>query len=281
MSKTSFKTLLDESEADEHKHENADMWGRILGYPMFVIVLFLVLPMWIPFVTAGCVTAAILSWAKLPYIGEKDHRTQWRKICIDDPEKTKNDTKEGFSNDTQESNKGTGPSSFLGRSIFSQNSLEGIMYAEEKLMGKPSRFEVLQENGKLNSELKETSEEVSKQEKENKQAFSITKEPLIKVNMLSGERFIESNLMSLTEMSEKDFPLFKEQSKLPLEQEAKFMATSLKTLRWIRIPIFLNVWNAHAGIVCRRGPRSNPEGTSSIYLWAIILKHKLLGAIHG
>ena len=282
LSKTEFKTPLDESEIDEHKHENTDMWGKVLGYPVFVIVLFLVLPMWIPFVTAACVTAAIFSWVKLPYIGEKDHNNQWRKICIDTPKKGKDDKKD-LSNlhDIRESDKRRIGSSLLSGSIFGQNSFEGIMYAEEKLTGKPSRLEFLQENDKLNSELKQTWEDGSKKEKGDKQAFNTSKEPLITTRMLSGEEFIESSLIPLTEMSEKDFPLFKEQSKLPLEEAGKFMATSLKTLHWIRIPIFLNVWNAHDGIVCRRGPRSNPEGTSSIYLWAIILKHKLVGAFQG
>lgn len=69
--------------------------------------------------------------------------------------------------------------------------------------------------------------------------------------------------------------LFTKESELKLDEEKRYIMDSLNELNWIKIPVFLDVWNSHDGIVSRRGPKTNPKGAATIGVWVSILRNHL------
>lgn len=67
-------------------------------------------------------------------------------------------------------------------------------------------------------------------------------------------------------------PLFSVESKLPDNSEREIMVNNLNSLNWIKIPVYFDLFNAHDSIVARTGGFRNPKATSTIFLWASILR---------
>lgn len=71
------------------------------------------------------------------------------------------------------------------------------------------------------------------------------------------------------------FPVFNDSTRLPFEPARMEIMNNLNALGWIKVPVFVDVWNAHDGMVVRRGAQSSFRGAATVYTWATIVKHQM------
>ncbi|CAK9441245.1 uncharacterized protein LODBEIA_P51140 [Lodderomyces beijingensis] len=115
--------------------------------------------------------------------------------------------------------------------------------------------------------------------------------PKMKKDILSGKKISTSKLVDMDyELNDKvivehiptlenytDSKLFEKRVELPLSNDKRYMMENLNKIKWIKVPVFLDVWNAHDGIVSRRGPKTNPKGAATIGLWVSVLRTYMQG----
>lgn len=83
-------------------------------------------------------------------------------------------------------------------------------------------------------------------------------------------------LFDSLQMNENDFPLFQDvKNKLPFDNLRKETIDALRLLKWFKIPVYVDSFNAHEGIVARRGLRSSYKGIATVYFWCILLRAKV------
>lgn len=75
--------------------------------------------------------------------------------------------------------------------------------------------------------------------------------------------------------SESQFPVFNEEP-LPFDKTRNDIHQSLNSLQWYKIATYVDTFNAHDGIVSRRGLKSTPRGIATIYFWAMLLREQLI-----
>ncbi|GMM36051.1 putative hydrolase [Saccharomycopsis crataegensis] len=77
--------------------------------------------------------------------------------------------------------------------------------------------------------------------------------------------------------NELEYPLFNRSNlkSLPFDEERAKINRNLNSLQWFKIASYVDAFNAHDGIVARRGLRSSPRGFATIYLWAALIKDQL------
>lgn len=100
------------------------------------------------------------------------------------------------------------------------------------------------------------------------------KKPLV-ILTAENDKAIEEHLAQLKSYVPEEYPLFLEDVKLPVLDTQKRMIDNLNSLDWVKIAVYHDLFNAHDGIVARRGAKTNPKGTCTIYLWASILRQHL------
>lgn len=98
------------------------------------------------------------------------------------------------------------------------------------------------------------------------------KKKIFELDLRLHDECIQTHLDQLSSTDYENYPLFIKENKLPIKRDKQFIIENLNSLGWIKIPIFLDAWNSHDGIVARRGPKTNPKGTASIALWVSILR---------
>lgn len=72
-----------------------------------------------------------------------------------------------------------------------------------------------------------------------------------------------------------EFPLFSPESKLPENEIREAMVTALDRLSWTKIPVYFDLFNAHDSIVARKSGCKNLRATSTIFLWAAVLRNHI------
>lgn len=100
---------------------------------------------------------------------------------------------------------------------------------------------------------------------------------LVDIKLPENDAAMKVHLEKL-ERKDHDYPLFKEEVKLPTTEDQNTIIENLNKLDWTKIAVYHDLFNAHDGIVARRGARTNPKGTCSVYLWASILRNHLYDA---
>lgn len=98
------------------------------------------------------------------------------------------------------------------------------------------------------------------------------KKKMFELDLKLHDQAVKTHLDQLSSTDYENYPLFIKDNKLPIKKDKQFIIENLNSLGWIKIPIFLDAWNSHDGIVARRGPRTNPKGTASIALWISIMR---------
>lgn len=72
-----------------------------------------------------------------------------------------------------------------------------------------------------------------------------------------------------------EFPLFTPATRLNVNADQQRIIDNLNEIDWIKIPVYLDCWNAHDGIMCRRGPKANPRGAATLALWCSVIRNHL------
>lgn len=77
------------------------------------------------------------------------------------------------------------------------------------------------------------------------------------------------------EQAEDQIPLFNEVTRLPFDDMRVEMNKALNSLGWLKLAVYLDAFNAHDGILARRGVKTCPRGASTVYLWASIIRREV------
>ena len=275
---------------------------KIVKFCFLVLICCFVVPFWIPFVLITSSIVSIYSYIKVKVHSIPDIKSHWERAsdylyggdAID-----LDDAKAGQER-RERRNRLVKHESFKGdTSQLAENTMEGIMYAEEKFgSGKRSagadisdeededekdeEYEIEAKAGDIDE--KTFSSDISNRTNENGEFIrnvgnvgnvngTKLNPKLINLDYQLHDEKMNEHLSTLQEYDR--FILFKDEAKLELDEDRAFIERSLNLLNWIKIPVFLDVWNAHDGIVSRRGVKSNPKGAATIGLWASILRNYL------
>lgn len=269
----------------------------------FVIVVgaTLLLPTWIPLVLVGSLGASIYSMVKVRVIPAPNIEAHWKRVedsvfgarpvDAQDAQDGQNRREQRRNSMKQETFRGD-------TSNLTENTMENILYAEERLSGNTAHLEEDEdhEEAEIGENSDHTQQPADEAEGDADEAEGDTDEPLVDENATLFTKFKKSpkkkivevdyalndesvgvHLPALKESDYLRFPLFTEKSRLKMRPEKQYIIDQLNTLGWIKIPVLYDLFNSHDGIVARRGERTSPKGTSTIYLWASILRRHLKG----
>lgn len=98
-----------------------------------------------------------------------------------------------------------------------------------------------------------------------------------KINLTANDLIAKTSVKQLQRIPVEDIPIFNSKSKLNLDETKKQIVSNLNSIDWVKIPVYIDAWNSHDGIVARRGAKTNPKGTSTIGLYCSILRNHLNG----
>lgn len=283
--------VLEPSSADRgNVQEGTSFWRRNRIARLFVVaaVMLLLLPIWIPFILTVSSWASLYSFFKVQILKTPQVAPHWDRVKssvygsqpvnVEDAEIGQSRRKQRRSLARHDTFKGD-------TSELTGNAMDSMLYAEARFTGKSPRI--------TNDE--ETAEELHEEDTEteldegdtdgNTDTNSETNE-LIFLKLTKGLRAVDIDAAAndaiigrhLDTLKIKDvtkFPVFTAKTKLPLGEDKKFIVKNLNKIDWIKIPVYIDAWNAHDGIIARRGPRTNTKGTATIALWVSILRNHL------
>lgn len=172
-------------------------------------------------------------------------------------------------------------------SNFTESAMEGMLFAEDKFVGGHSRVieeETHEKGGSTESstppdEAGDNDEEsdLDNAPESNKSIFAafLKRKHILDIKCDENDEAIKNHMELLRARDTSTFPLFSEDSKLQLPESQRKIVDNLNKLDWMKIAVYHDLFNAHDGIVARRGEKTNPKGTCTIYLWASILRNHL------
>lgn len=239
-------------------------WTLLLSATMFL------LPMYIPLIISLSFIVSGYSVLKIRYLESLDLKKHWEEVkdavyhggVIDDSHAQQGETRrqERLHLSRHESFKGD-------TSNLTENALENMLLAEDNLANDQTRL-IEEDTKPLELEARTDRQEASG-------AGSLFKEVSLEIETEANDKAIREHMSALTTHDISKYPLFLEDVKLPVLPSQKRMIDHLNLLEWVKIAVFQDLFNAHDGIVARRGMRTNPKGTCTIYLWASILRDHL------
>lgn len=175
-------------------------------------------------------------------------------------------------------------------SNFTESAMEGMLFAEDRLVGGQST--IIEEDVHSEEEEKYPNKTASDSgddeengessdsdtnEQTNKSLFAsfLKKKHILDIQTNKNDMAIKRHLDLLKRNDGSKFPLFSKESKLHLLKKQQRIVENLNKLDWIKIAVYHDLFNAHEGIIARRGEKWNPKGTCTIYLWASILRNHI------
>ncbi|KAG5418697.1 hypothetical protein I9W82_003415 [Candida metapsilosis] len=255
-------------------------YARVLVILALVLLIF---PLWVPFILTTSTMVSVYSFVKVKVHKLPNIQQHWSRVINYvyndkpmDPEDAEASQKqrerrkhlaqhESFKGDT---------------SHITENAMEGMLYAEERFLHRSkSSGSVIPEHDESNEDDEDSDHKTVSKGDDNgshlQQIYpdSRTSTKLVEIDFKANDEVIKAQSSILQDYS--DFSLFNKESKLNLDDQRKFIIKSLNELDWIKIPVFLDVWNSHDGIVSRRGPKTNPKGAATIGVWVSILRNYL------
>lgn len=241
-----------------------------------ILLSVVILPIWIPTILTVTFLTSIYSMIKIRVLTYPSVELHWEKVRsgvygsqgVDD-EDFKIGTKKRLQRkelDRSESFKGD-------TSNLTEMGMERMLYADERIHG--DGHVVGEEDVGDDKVGDEVESDLDRDADAVKDLLSSSSSSTVTANLHFDldlhKSAVQRHLPALTNTDYSQFPLFVKEARLPVDKDKKAIIDNLNLLDWIKIPIFLDAWNAHDGIVARRGVVSNPKGTASIGLWVSIL----------
>lgn len=231
--------------------------NRVLRFSSLVMIVCVFLPVWIPTVLCTSFLVSIFSVGQVRFLKKLNSLHHWLQI--------KSLVYDGKLNvDIENVNQGvvnrvergrlSRQGSFKGETLeMTENTLEGIMYAREQL---------------------KQSTEPNMDDDDSDESLENEITNIGEINIKTNDDTVAKCIHDL-KLQQENISIFTDASRLKLEDFKRDIIKNLNTLDWIKIPVFIDAWNSHDGIVARRGPKTNPKGTSTIGLWCSILRRHL------
>lgn len=294
LADTSRSTLVDTLNAQEET--SFLRRNKTIRFLLIFLVTLFILPIWVPMVLSSSLFASAYSAAKIAIISHPPLKEHWQRVvescyCNDEKPIDAEDAKVGQQKRQQRRTLRHSESFKGDTSEITENAMENFMYAEERLTGRSANIEEEKDDEDEGSTEPHVGYDDGDDMDEDEAAEHAHQDPapaseadplltpqsakLIDVDIAANDKCIEDHVSSLRVRDYAKFPLFTKSSILDVDEHRAYIVEQLNKLDWIKIPVYIDAWNAHDGIVARRGPRTNPKGTATILLWASILRRHL------
>lgn len=239
--------------------------NKIMRVLVIVLVASFLIPIWIPMVLVTSLFTSVYSMIKVKVLKSPNIASHWqrvKKFVYEDGPINMEDIKAGQERREQRVELAKHESFKGDTSELAGNTMQKILYAEGRFTGDAEEEEEEETEGlvKKNSFLN---------------VFSLTKEKLMDIPFDLNDESVGGHLPDLAIKDTTKFPVYKQSSVLKLTHEQRAIVNNLNKINWIKLPVYLDSFNAHEGIVARRGEKRNPKGSCTIYYWASILRTHL------
>lgn len=256
--------------------------NKYVRYLVITLLICFFLPIWIPLVLTTTFFVSIYSIVKIMVLAAIDTDRHWKKLESTVYGSLPVDAQNAQigSDNRVRTRKMSRSGSFKGESSkLAENSMGVLMYEEQRLGGDSSVFSgddkstdnLIEDSSEILTQINELDSETDVEDNR----FYVINSKTYDFNLRENDKVAEASIQYLQNVSESTFPLFNSKSKLKLDSTKKQIVENLNQLDWIKIPVYIDAWNSHDGIVARRGPTTNPKGTSSVGLYCSILRNHL------
>ncbi|ODQ57953.1 hypothetical protein WICANDRAFT_34343 [Wickerhamomyces anomalus NRRL Y-366-8] len=93
-----------------------------------------------------------------------------------------------------------------------------------------------------------------------------------------NEPFQERMEDATGEALENQYEIFQKTEALPLDKDREYILQNLNNLNWIKFAVYVNVLNAHDGIIARKGlKKSTVKGVATVYFWGELINREIKG----
>ncbi|KAK6454949.1 putative serine esterase [Scheffersomyces xylosifermentans] len=259
--------------------------NRIVKILVVLVLASFFLPFWIPLVLSTSVYVSIYSMIKIRFITRPQVDKHWAKVRDTVYGSAPVDPKDAKIGEEQRNMRAklARQESFKGdTSRMTGNAMENMLYAESRFVAKNSQFKDDEEAARGSVEAANQYEGRDDDEDDDGVDGEMTSivsvknnQRIVSVNIEANDSIVNTHLATLKLKDYERFPLFTPKAKLEMDEDKLYIIKSLNKLDWVKIPVYLDCWNAHDGIVSRKGPRSNARGTSTIGLWCSVLRNHL------
>lgn len=306
--------------------------NKLVRLLIIVLGASVLLPVWIPLVLISSLTASIYSMIKIKLMKPPEIDKHWIRVkqsVFEGGPINQEDAKTGEERRKQRDRLAQHESFKGDTSELTENTMENILYAEERLTGKSADLISNERDGNDDEYIdsgkgvEDKSNQVNNDDGTNlsqipevessadDSANDDTSIPIkeiddadVNVNESSASTATIPKLSILstftgrykkkvdikTELNDKMacvytstlkskhtdvYPLFNDKTKLKLKEDKLTIIENLNKIDWIKIPVYLDAFNAHDGIISRRGKYSSPKGVCNIYFWTSILRNHL------
>lgn len=264
--------------------EGTSFWRRnkIAKLVAATLLIFLV-PLWIPFFLVGSSFGSIYSYFKVPITKAPKIASHWDRVkgSVYGTNPVDHEDAEIGQNRRALRKKLARHDTFKGdTSELAENAMENIFYAEARLSGKNPQIKNEETEEEAEEDAGPDGTETEEEETDaDSKALMILKlssgTRVVDIDAIANDAAIKRHLPALQIKDLTQFPVFTEKTKLKLSEDQRYIIENLNQLNWIKIPVYIDAWNSHDGIISRRGPRTNTKGTATIGLWVSILRQHL------
>lgn len=266
--------------------------NRVLRWSVIILAASILIPFYIPLVICLSLCVSLYTIVKVKLLKGPDIISHWKDVKksvfgggavnAEHAQRGEDRRKERINLAKHEGFKGD-------TSSFTETGMENVLYAESRFHEK--QLEITSEDQTEETQDKEDvhvntesappspveSDQLG-QEKlpESSESFLsslLRRKNIIDVDAAVNDSIMKTHAAKLTVTDYSQFPLFTEDTKLNLSSEQLRIVKNLNRLSWDKLAVYHDLFNAHDGIVARRGERTNPKGTSTVYLWVSILRN--------
>ncbi|KAI5955337.1 hypothetical protein KGF54_001898 [Candida jiufengensis] len=264
---------------------------------IIIMLACFLLPLWIPFVFTTSIVVSIYSYIKVKIHSIPNITDHWSKVMSYVYNKLPNqhiDPEDAKASEQQRAKRKhlSKHESFKGdTSHITENAMDQMLYAEERFMGRTRRYssadedydddeedEIINGNVKVKGkqdyekgefEVGDTSIDQQKKDvKSNDKTVTVT---LIDIDFELNDKIINEHITRLKDYD--NFKLFEPEFELELGKERTFIMNSLNQIDWIKLPVYLDVFNSHDNIVSRGN--LNVKSCATMGVWLSILRNHL------
>lgn len=258
--------------------------NKVLRYVILAMAATILVPFYIPLVLCLSLCVSFYSKMKIRILKKLELEKHWDDVresvyrggAIDSKHAKQGEDRraERLKLSRQESIKGD-------TSNLTENAFGNVMFAEQRFVEDQTH---LYDDDRLRDD-----DETDQGEDDSDIGFTDTEptakllilgtllrlKPVLKIPFEENDSVVEKHIEDLRDIKVPQIPLFSPESKLPDNSEREIMVTNLNSLNWIKIPVYFDLFNAHDSIVARTGGFKNPKATSTIFLWASVLRNHI------
>lgn len=271
--------------------------NRILRYTVILVAASILVPFYIPMILCISLYVSWYSIVKVKLLSDPKNKNHWKEVrsaVYLGGEVNKEHAQRGEERRKERINLAH-KDSFKGEtSFFTEHGMENVLYAESRLHDKQPEFVSdspdcnsdretktdesleIQQLSRDNCDLSDC--EKAKEKKRSLLPSFLRKQKLIDIDASVNDSIMKTHSAKLSVRDYSQYPLFTEDTKLDISSDQSTIIENLNKLSWEKIAVYHDLFNAHDGIVARRGERTNPKGTSTVYLWVSILRNHFASA---